>query len=168
MATLLFVTILLASTIGAPMGTMAGVDSHVGSPPPILLPTPQELIVIPETNVYVVPDVQEEIYFYNGWWWRPWGGRWYRSRHYNAGWVNYQGVPSFYVEMPSGWRDYYRHRRWMGHQWNYQRIPYEQLERNWSRWEMSRYWEKQQTLGVQGSYTDRPVPMYLRISIWHW
>ncbi len=106
--------------------------------------------MIPETYVYAVPDVREEIFFYNGWWWRPWRGHWYRSRHYGSGWVYYQSVPSFYVGIPSGWRNYYRDHRWRGHPWNYHRIPYRQLERNWNSWEKSRHWEKQQTWGVQG------------------
>ncbi len=168
MAKLLFGTILLALIIAVPVTTTAGVNSYTGSPPPILFPAPPELIVIPETNVYVVPEVQEDIFFYNGWWWRQWGGRWYRSRHYSSGWVYYQGVPSFYVGIPSSWRDYYKDRRWRGHQWNYQRIPYQQLERKWSSWEMSKYWEKEQPWRVQGSWPDRPAPMCLKISIWHW
>ncbi len=64
--------------------------------------------------------------------------------------VIYQSVPSFYVGIPSGWRNDYRDHRWGGHQWNYQRIPHQQLQQNWSSWEKSRHWEKQQTWGVQG------------------
>ena len=152
MKKLLFGTMLLALVIVVPIPTMAGVDIHVSIPlpPPIVFAAPPEVIVIPETYVYVVPEVQEEIFFYNGWWWRPWGGRWYRSRHYSSGWVYYQSVPSFYARIPSGWRNDYRDHRWGGHQWNYQRIPHQQLQRNWSSWEKSRHWEKQQTWGVQG------------------
>ena len=152
MRKLLFGTILLAFVVAQPIPTIAGVDVHVGIPlpPPIVFPSPPELIVIPETYVYVAPDVREDIFFYNGWWWRPWGGRWYRSRYYNSGWVYFGGVPSFYGRVPSGWRNYYRDHRWRGYQWNYHRIPYHQLERNWSSWEKSRHWEKQQTWGVQG------------------
>jgi hypothetical protein len=152
MKKLLFGTMLLALVIVVPIPTMAGVDIHVSIPlpPPIVFAAPPEVIVIPETYVYVVPEVQEEIFFYNGWWWRPWGGRWYRSRHYSSGWVYYQSVPSFYARIPSGWRNDYRDHRWGGHQWNYQRIPHQQLQQNWSSWEKSRHWEKRQTWGVQG------------------
>ena len=34
--------------------------------------------------------------------------------------------------------------------WNYQRIPNQQVNRNWSTWKKSNHWEKQQTWGVQG------------------
>ena len=152
MKKLLFGTIFLALVIVVPIQTMAQVNISISFPlpPPIVFAAPPGVIVIPETYVYVVPEVQEEIFFYNGWWWRPWEGRWYRSRHYSSGWVYYQSVPSFYVGIPSGWRNDYRDHRWGGHQWNYQRIPHQQLQRNWSSWEKSRHWEKQNTWGVQG------------------
>jgi hypothetical protein len=131
---------------------MAGVDVSVSIslPPPIVFSAPPEVIVLPETYVYAVPDVEAEIYFYNGWWWRPWEGRWYRSRYYDSGWTYYQRVPSFYTGIPSGWRNDYREHRWRGHQWNYQRIPHQQVQQNWRGWEKNRHWEKQQTWGVQG------------------
>jgi len=152
MKRLLFGTILLISVIALPIPTIAGVDVHVSIPlpPPIPFPAPPEVVVIPETYVYAVPDVREEIFFYNGWWWRPWRGHWYRSRRYNSGWVYYQSVPSFYRGIPPGWRNYYRDHRWKGHPWDYHRIPHGQVERNWSSWEKSRHWEKQQTWGVHG------------------
>ena len=152
MKELLFGTILFALVIAVPIPTMAAVDIHVRIPlpPPIVFAAPPEVVVIPETYVYVVPDVDVDIFFYNGWWWRPWEGRWYRSRKYSSGWVYYQSVPSFYARIPSGWRNDYRERHWGEHPWNYQRIPHPQLQKNWSNWEKSRHWEKQQTWGVQG------------------
>jgi len=149
---LLLGTILLALVLVFPARTTAGVDVNVsiGLPPPIIFAAPPELIVLPETYVYVVPDIDADIFFYNGWWWRPWEGRWYRSRYYNSGWGYYQRVPYFYGGIPSGWRNDYRDHRWRGHQWNYQRIPHEQVQQNWRDWEKSRHWEKQQTWGVQG------------------
>ena len=90
--------ILLSFVFVFPVPTMSGVDVGVtiSLPPLIVFAAPPEVVVIPETYVYVVPDSHEEIYFYNGWWWRPWEGRWYRSRHYDSGWGYYQRVPSFY------------------------------------------------------------------------
>ena len=147
-----FRTMLLASLFLFPVPTMAGVDVGVSIslPPLIVFAAPPAVVVIPETYVYVVPDVREEIFFYDGWWWRPWEGRWYRSRHYDSGWSYYQRVPSFYTRVPRGWRNDYRDHRWEGHPWNYQPIPHQQVERNWSSWKKSNHWEKQQTWGVQG------------------
>jgi hypothetical protein len=145
-------TILWASALVLPLPAMAGVGIHItiSPPPPIVFAAPPQLLVIPETYVYVVPDQDVDIFFYGGWWWRPWDGRWYRSRDYSSGWSQYQTVPSFYRDIPSTWRNDYRERRWRGHQWNLRLIPQQQLQRNWNGWERDRYWENQQTWGVQG------------------
>ena len=145
-------TLLLALVIVVPIPAIAGVDVSVGIglPPLIVFAAPPVLIVLPETYVYVVPDVDADIFFYNGWWWRPWEGRWYRSRYYDSGWAYYHRVPSFYTEIPSGWRNDYRDHHWRGHPWNYQRIPHQQVQQNWKSWEKNKHWEKQQTWGVQG------------------
>lgn len=145
-------TLLLALVIIVPIPTMAEVNVNVdiAMPPPIVFAAPPALIVLPETYVYVAPDVDVDIFFYNGWWWRPWERRWYRSRYHNSGWAYYHSVPSFYVGIPSGWRNDYRDHRWRGHQWNYQRIPHQQVQGNWKIWQKNRHWEKQQTWGVKG------------------
>ena len=151
MKKLLLGTILLALVLVFPTPAMAGVNVGISiSLPPIVFAGPPEMVVIPETDVYAVPDVDVDIFFYHGWWWRPWEGRWYRSRNYDSGWAYYQRAPSFYGRVPSGWRNDYRNHRWQGHPWNYQRIPNQQLQQNWSTWEQSRHWEKQNTWGVQG------------------
>jgi hypothetical protein len=144
-------TVLLVLGLAVPTPVLAGVDVHVTIPlpPPIPFFAPPELIVLPETYVYVAPDVDVDIFFYDGWWWRPWEGRWYRSPYYNSGWAYYQSVPSFYGGIPLGWRSDYRDRHWRGHAWNYQRIPHHQVERNWRGWERDRHWERQGTWGVQ-------------------
>jgi hypothetical protein len=143
----LLALLLLSSTTTT---ARADVGISVSLPPLIVFAAPPEVVVIPETYVYAVPDLDVDIFFYNGWWWRPWEGRWYRSRHYDSGWIYYQRVPSFYTGIPSGWRNDYRNHSWGGHRWNYRRIPQNQLQGNWRNWEKSRHWEKQQTWGVQG------------------
>jgi hypothetical protein len=143
-----FLALLLAAPLSTPSG--AGANDGIGLPPPIMFGAPPQLIVLPETYVYVVPDVNADIYFYDGWWWRPWEGRWYRSAYYDSGWAYYRRVPVFYVWIPSGWRDDYRDHRWQGHPWNYQRMPHQQVQQNWKGWKKERHWEKEQTWGVQG------------------
>ena len=152
MKRLLFRTMLLAFLFLSPVPTMAGVDVGVSIslPPLIVFAAPPQVVVIPETYVYVVPDTDVDIFFYDGWWWRPWEGRWYRSRHYDSGWGYYQRVPSFYSRIPRSWRNDYREHRWGGRPWNHQPIPHQQVERNWSSWKKNKHWEKQQTWGVQG------------------
>lgn len=153
MKKLLWGTIFLALIMAVPMPAMAmgrvDIGVRIPLPPPIGFAGPPDMVVIPETYVYVVPDVDVDIFFYGGWWWRPWEGRWYRSQNYSSGWGYYEGTPSFYRSVPSGWRNDYRQRRWGSHQWNYQRIPHQQVQRNWQGWERDRHWEKQNTWNVR-------------------
>ncbi len=114
MKRLIWGAMLLGLVIVVPVPTQAGVDIAVSLPPPIVFAAPPEVVVIPETYVYAVPGIEEDIFFYNGWWWRPWQGRWYRSRNYSSGWGYYRSVPSFYRRIPPGWRSDYREHRWGG------------------------------------------------------
>ena len=158
MKKLLLGTMLLALVIVVPVSTMAAADIYVNIslPPPIVFQEPPEVIVIPDTNdVYVVPYIDADLFFWNGWWWRLWEGRWYRSHYYDRGWGYYDNVPSFYFDVDPGWRGYYRDHNWYGHRWNHERIPYRQLQRNWKSWHNDRHWERQRTWGVQ-SYQPRP------------
>lgn len=135
-----------------PVSVMAGVSVHVDIPlpPPIVFAAPPVPVVIPETDVYAVPDVQEDIFFYRGWWWRPWEGRWYRSRYYDRGWIHYRSVPTWHRHVHPGWRNDFRDRRWKGHAWEHQRVPYNDLHRNWRSWERNRHWERNNSWGVKG------------------
>jgi len=127
----------LVLVLASPLPTTARTDRdiHVSLPPAIVYAEPPQLIVLPETYVYVVPDLEMDVFFYGGWWWRPWEGRWYRSRSYDTGWSDYNGVPTFYREIPSTWRNDYREHRWRGHRWDIQPIPHQQVQQNWSSWE---------------------------------
>ena len=158
MKKLLFGTMLLALVIVVPIPTMAAVDISIGIslPPPIVFQAPPDVIVMPDTDdVYVVPDIDVDMFFWNGWWWRLWEGRWYRSHYYDRGWGYYNNVPSFYFDVDPGWRGYYRDHNWYGHRWNYERIPNQRLQQNWKSWHNDRHWERQGTWGVQ-SYQPRP------------
>lgn len=160
MKRLLFGAILLALVMAVPLPTMAqvGVNISFGLPHPIEFAAPPDVIVLPDTDdVYVVPGIDVDLFFWSGWWWRPWHGRWYRSRYYDRGWGYYNNVPSFYFDVDPGWRGYYRDRNWYGRQWNYDPIPHQRLQQNWQSWHGNRYWERQRTWGVQG-YQPRPQP----------
>jgi hypothetical protein len=148
----LFGTMLLALIVILPVQGAAEVNLSVGIslPVPIVFVAPPEVVVIPGTYVYAAPDYEQDLYFYNGWWWRPWEGRWYRSRHYDSGWTHYRSVPAFFGRVPSGWRNDYRDHRWGGRPWNYERIPHRRLQRNWGGWARDRHWESGQRWGVEG------------------
>ena len=145
----LLVAVLVPFSARAQIGV--SVNVNVPLPPPIVFPAPPELVVIPETHVYAVPDVEADIFFSWGWWWRPWQGRWYRSRYYDRGWAYYRSAPpSFYRRVPPGWRNDYRDHRWKGREWKHERIPHGDVERNWRGWKKDKHWQKHNTWGVQG------------------
>jgi hypothetical protein len=175
---LLFAVMFLASVMIASLPAMAQVDIDVDDGSPVTseyLEAPQatsehleaqdvtseyleapDVIPLPETdNVYVVPDLDIDVFFWNGWWWRPWQGGWYRSRYYSRGWGHYGGIPTFYYDVDPGWRGYYRDRNWCGNPWHYERIHYRHLHQNWQQWHDDQHWERQRTWGVQG-YRPRP------------
>ena len=83
MKKLLLGGILLAIMTVFPVISMARVDVRINIPlpPPIPFIAPPPVVVLPGTDVYAVPDVEAEIFFRQGWWWRHWNDRWYRSRY---------------------------------------------------------------------------------------
>jgi len=135
MKKLFFGAMLLALAITIPIPTMAQVSVRIGIPlpPPITFSAPPATVLLPHTGVYVAPDVAVDLFFFDGWWWRQWEGRWYRSRDYRSGWGYYQGVPSFYGRVPPRWREDYRAHRWEGREWHYERVPHAQLHEIYQR-----------------------------------
>jgi len=124
-------------------------------PPPIVFAEPPEMVVLPETEVYVVPNVEQDIFFYNGYWWRLWEGRWYRSREYASGWGFYQGVPSWYGGVHPHWRDNYRSHMWGGQRWDHRGIPHHEFLQNWRGWQDRGHWRNQRNWGTEGRYHGR-------------
>ena len=55
--------IMFLLVIVLPASVLAEVNVHISLPPLIVFPAPPAMVVIPETYVYVVPDVQEDLYF---------------------------------------------------------------------------------------------------------
>ncbi len=131
---------------------MGQVSVGVGiSLPPIVIGGPPEVVVLPDTdNVYVCPTIEVDLFFWSGWWWRPYGGGWYRSHYYDRDWVYFTGVPAFYFSVDPYWRTYYHNHSWHGYVWNYQRIPYSHVESNWKSWQKTKYWQNQKHWDVQG------------------
>ncbi len=158
MKKMVFAAALLTLIVFVPLQTRAGIDVsiHISLPPPIAFTVPPEVVILPDTDyVYAVPDLDLDLFFWNGWWWRFWEGRWYRSSYYDWGWEYYAYVPIFFYDIDPDWRIYYRDRHWYGHVWHYERIPYERLRQNWHRWYNDRYWDREHAWGVE-NYRPRP------------
>jgi len=115
------------------------VDGTAGLPapplPPLLIPVPPPVVLIPGTYAYFAPDVDIELIFYGGYWYRPFGGGWYRAPHYNGPWgfVSTKNVPGYLTNLPPGYR------RGPHTQ---ERIPYGHLKKNWKTWEQNKHWDK--------------------------
>jgi len=129
-------TLVIFCFVLSPVSSNAEVNVSVAVPlPPLVIPAPPTLAVIPGTYVYYPPDVGVDIFFYHGFWYRPYGGRWFRAIEYNGPWrgIAIEKVPRVVVGVPPGFR---RGPFVYGH------LPYGEVRRNWSAWERDRHWEK--------------------------
>jgi hypothetical protein len=108
------------------------ININIPLPPAFVFSAPPQLVVIPGTYVYYYPDVDFDIFFYAGYWYRPNSGYWYRSTSYDGPWVYIERAPSVLLSLPPNYRIITRGER---------RIPYGELHRNWRVWGRERYWE---------------------------
>ncbi len=140
--------------IGAVRAEAQSIHVGIGIPlPSISFHAAPTLVALPGSYAYAVPDYEAEIFFYDGFWWRPWEGRWYRSSYYDRGWETYGSVPVFYSGIPRDWRTRYRNHDWDGRRWEHERVNYNDVERNWSSWKRDRHWDR--TVRDAGRRDDR-------------
>ncbi len=102
---------------------------------PYVFPAPPPMAPIPGTYVYYAPDIDVDVLFYHGYWYRPYEGRWYRGRSYNGPWVHLalSGVPRAVIAVPHDFRHVSS-----GHRG----VPYREFNRNWRKWERERHWDR--------------------------
>jgi len=101
----LIITAALAATLVIPRPASAQVQVSVHFDLPVVLPA----LVVIEPGIQVVPQVNEEIFFVEGFYWVRRDTRWYRSHDHRSGWVvvDSHGVPSRLVKYPPG-----HYRKW--------------------------------------------------------
>ncbi|TAN41776.1 MAG: hypothetical protein EPN25_04395 [Nitrospirae bacterium] len=128
---LIMAAVLLPVAAGA-QSVIPGIDD---GPPEIFMEEAPSVAVIPGTYVYFVPDLLEDIFFYHGRWYRPYGGRWYWGGSYNGPWhhLRRSGVPSYILNLPGDYRSWGVH----------ERIHHDHFSRNWRDWERRKHWNKQ-------------------------
>jgi len=120
----------------SPVKSNAGVNVSVTVPvPPLVIPAPPALTVVPGTYVYYPPDVGVDLFFYHGYWYRPYGGRWFKAGEYSGPWrgIAIERVPRVVISVPPGFRRgpiVYEH------------LPYGDVRKNWSVWERDRHWDR--------------------------
>lgn len=117
-------------------------------PPKLFLPVPPPVIPVPGAYAYFAADTDIDILFHHGTWYRPYGGRWYSSSHYNGPWgfIEVRRVPHVLINLPSDFR-----RVSPGHE----RIPYGHLKKNWKTWERDKHWDKKEKEKRKSNGRDR-------------
>lgn len=85
-------------------------------------PTP--LLIVPGTNVYYIFYYDEPIYFYSGYWYRLYDGRWHRAISHRGPWrYIHQGyVPNIIINIPVHFHYKYRYHDKKWH--NFRRIEH--------------------------------------------
>jgi hypothetical protein len=119
-----------------PTDAIAEVSVNINIPlPGLIIGAPPVMMVIPGTYAYFAPDVDADIFFYHGYWYRPYRGQWFISAGYNGPWgsIAVRGVPGVLINLPPHYRrvpPYYR------------RLPYGIVRENWRTWEEERHWDR--------------------------
>ncbi|MBI5641227.1 MAG: hypothetical protein HZA17_12465 [Nitrospirae bacterium] len=134
----LLIVLFTALWFSQPLKSDAGVNVNIGINVPLphfVISAPPHLVFIPGTYAYFVPDIDVDILFYHGYWYRPHEGRWYRARGYNGPWAYTPShrVPRPLMQLPPDYRI-----APPGHE----RIPYGQLRKKWRTWERDKYWDR--------------------------
>ena len=95
----------VAASLFVPRPASAQVTVSLRLDLPVVLPR----LVVVEPGIQVVPGVNEEVFFVDGFYWVRRDTRWYRSHDHRSGWVIIEprGVPPRLVKIPSG-----HYRKW--------------------------------------------------------
>jgi hypothetical protein len=113
-------------------GPQYGAQVEVGAPPPLAISEP-ELVVVPsgDAYVYMIPNVAG-VYFYDGLWYRNYGGAWFRAGMYNGPWVGIAAAPGVVIGIDPFWPFYLP----VG----YYRIGWGDFHNHWRDWGYRHHW----------------------------
>jgi hypothetical protein len=100
------IALLVAGLLLVPAITNAQAQVSLRLDLPVVLP---QLVVV-SPGIQVVPDVEEEIFFVDGFYWVRQDSGWYRSRSHRGGWamVPHRAVPVRVAQLPPGKYRHYR------------------------------------------------------------
>lgn len=130
-----FALLLGAILLAAAAGLAADVDVNLNiGLPVVVMDSEPELTVIPGTYVYFIFGRSDDFFFYQGYWWRPHNGRWYRSGSYSGPWVVLapRRVPGPFLKLPKDWRSLPP-----GHA----RLKWGEVKHGWKQWEKEKRWD---------------------------
>jgi hypothetical protein len=107
------------------------VSINIG-PPAVVVASPPEMVVIPNSLVYYAPGVEVDLLFHRDYWYTRNGNRWFRSHSYNGPWnvVGRRAVPAEIVRVPRNYRTLYA---------RHEHVPYGQLKKHWRHRENERH-----------------------------
>jgi hypothetical protein len=99
----------LATTARANVMLNVGVGVHMGGPPPppaYVFDSEPEVILVPSTRVYYVPETDFDLYRYGRFWYINRAGWWYRSAGYHGpfDYIGYDRVPASVINVPPKYR----------------------------------------------------------------
>lgn len=125
--------ILILSILSTVAVFSTGLCADFPLPPKLYIPHPPVMAPLPGTNVYAIWDIDVDVAFYQGWWWRRDDGRWFRARDYNGPWgiIIARRVPRILQKLPPNFRKHGAE----------ERIPDTEVKKNWKQWEKERRWE---------------------------
>lgn len=132
-----FIALLMGFGLFGPATGRAEVNVSISVPlPGLVIPAPPGLIVVPGSPVYYSPEVDAGLFFYHGYWYRPYRGVWYIAGGYSGPWraVGPRLVPRPLLDLPPGYRRMPPPRV---------RMPYPVVQRNWRTGENERRWDNE-------------------------
>jgi hypothetical protein len=110
-------------------GNAADVTITISPPPSITIPDEPDVIVIPKTDMYYIPDIKERIIFYEGNWYRLHEDHWFTSTSHNGPWVYVESPPAVIVNLKPA--EYHGEHH----------IHYKELKAKWREWKREHRWE---------------------------
>jgi len=124
----LLVPVVLCSALFVPgviqkASAEVNVSINIG-PPPIVVAAPPALVMVPNSEIFFVPDPEIDVFFFNGFWWSPRGSEWYRSTEYKGPWkiIDKRHIPASVFHVPKNYRHLYKKEK---------HIPYGQWKKQW-------------------------------------
>ncbi|HAM50502.1 MAG TPA: hypothetical protein DCP92_07315 [Nitrospiraceae bacterium] len=138
--------LMLISGLSFPAKSNAEVSVNINIPlPGLVVGAPPAMVVIPGTCAYYPPDVDANIFFYRGYWYRPYGGHWFISAEYNGPWgsIAINSVPRVLINLPPSYRRIPPY---------YKRMPYGMVRKHWRTWEEERHWDRYEDENPRGGH----------------
>jgi len=145
MKNIFWLMLLAAGVICGPARAEVNVNIDMGPPALVLAPDPW-LVVIPGTYVYFVVDLDADLFFYHGYWWRLYNGRWFRAVGPGGPWKHWPKVPPALLSLPPGWRNLPP-----GHM----KLKHSEVKRNWRQWERQRRWDRKEPAAPKAQAEDK-------------